>query len=301
MKVLLINGSPHEKGCTYTALSLIAGELKAQGIETEILHVGGQPVGGCIGCGGCRSGNGCVFGGVVNEAIEKAKTADAFVFGSPVHYASAAGNMASFMDRLAYAGGKYLAYKPAAVCCSARRAGTTSTLDQLVKYPQFFHMPLVNGSYWAMVHGSNPEQVLQDAEGCAVMQELGRNMAWLLRCIEAGKAAGIDHPQNPPPPHDQLYPLRQKICHALRVALRIFSGRIILNSKSGKSADFLDLVFSYSPSRENDFRAPERRWRSGAPFLWAILYNFSKHFLGNLPPGSFRALQNFRLSGTKGA
>ena len=92
-----------------------------------------------------------------------------------------------------------------------------------------------------------------------------------------------------------------KICHALRVALRIFSGRIILNSKSGKSADFLDLVFSYSPSRENDFRAPERRWRSGAPFLWAILYNFSKHFLGNLPPGSFRALQNFRLSGTKGA
>ena len=175
MKVLLINGSPHEKGCTYTALSLIAGELKAQGIETEILHVGGQPVGGCIGCGGCRSGNGCVFGGVVNEAIEKAKTADAFVFGSPVHYASAAGNMASFMDRLAYAGGKYLAYKP-------------------------FHMPLVNGSYWAMVHGSNPEQVLQDAEGCAVMQELGRNMAWLLRCIEAGKVAGIDHPQNPPRP-----------------------------------------------------------------------------------------------------
>ena len=133
-------------------------------------------------------------------AIEKAKTADAFVFGSPVHYASAAGNMASFMDRLAYAGGKYLAYKPAAVCCSARRAGTTSTLDQLVKYPQFFHMPLVNGSYWAMVHGSNAEQVLQDAEGCAVMQELGRNMAWLLHCIEAGKAAGIEHPQNPKRP-----------------------------------------------------------------------------------------------------
>ena len=200
MKVLLINGSPHEKGCTYTALSLIAGELKAQGIETEILHVGGQPVGGCIGCGGCRSGNGCVFGGGVNEAIEKAKTADAFVFGSPVHYASAAGNMASFMDRLAYAGGKELADRPAAVCCAARRAGTTSTLDQLVKYPQFFHMPLVNGSYWAMVHGSNPEQVLQDAEGCAGMQELGRNMAWLLHCIEAGKAAGIDHPQNPPRP-----------------------------------------------------------------------------------------------------
>ena len=200
MKVLLINGSPHQKGCTYTALSLIAGELNAAGIDTEILHVGGQPVGGCMGCGGCRSGNGCVYGGVVNEAIEKAKTADGFVFGSPVHYASASGNMTSFMDRLAYAGGKYLAYKPAAICCSARRAGTTTTLDQLVKYPQFFHMPLVNGSYWAMVHGSDAQQVLQDAEGCAVMQQLGRNMAWLLQCIQAGKAAGICHPENPPRP-----------------------------------------------------------------------------------------------------
>lgn len=161
------------------------------------MNVGTKPVGGCIGCGGCAVGKGCVFGGVVNEAIEKAKTADAFVFGTPVHYASASGNMTSFMDRLAYAGGRYLAYKPAAICCSARRAGTTSALDQLVKYPEFFHMPLVSGSYWPMVHGSNPEQVLQDAEGCAVMQELGRNMAWLLRCIEAGKAAGIQHPENP--------------------------------------------------------------------------------------------------------
>ena len=181
MKVLLINGSPHEKGCTYTALSLIAKELNDAGVDTEILHVGGKPVGGCIGCGGCAAGNG-------------------FVFGSPVHYASASGNMTSFMDRLAYAGGRYLAYKPAAICCSARRAGTTTTLDQLVKYPQFFHMPLVNGSYWAMVHGSNAEQVLQDAEGCAVMQELGRNMAWLLHCIEAGRAAGFEHPQNPKRP-----------------------------------------------------------------------------------------------------
>ena len=146
MHVLLINGSPHEKGCTYTALSLVAGELNAAGITTEILNVGTKPVGGCIGCGGCAKGNGCVFGGVVNEAIEKARTADAFVFGTPVHYASASGNMTSFLDRLAYAGGKYLAYKPAAICASARRAGTTSALDQLAKYPEFFHMPLVSGS-----------------------------------------------------------------------------------------------------------------------------------------------------------
>ena len=197
MKVLLINGSPHEKGCTYTALSLIAEELNRAHVETEIFNVGTRPVGGCIGCGGCAAGSGCVFGGVVNKALKNARPADAFGFGSPVHYASASGNMTSFMDRLSYAGGKYLAYKPAAICCSARRGGTTTTLDQLVKYPEFFHMPLVNGSYWAMVHGSNPAQVLQDEEGCAVMRELGRNMAWLLQCIEAGKAAGIRHPENP--------------------------------------------------------------------------------------------------------
>ena len=195
MKVLLINGSPHEKGCTYTALSLIAGELNAAGIETEILNVGTKPVGGCIGCGGCAAGKGCVFGGVVNEAIEKAKTADAFVFGSPVHYASAAGNMASFMDRLAYAGGKYLAYKPAAICCSARRAGTTSALEALEKVPQFCQMPLISSTYWPMVHGSNAKQATLDEEGMQIMRNLGHNMAWILKCIAAGKAAGIEPPK----------------------------------------------------------------------------------------------------------
>ena len=194
MKVLLINGSPHEKGCTYTALSLIAGELNAAGIETEILNVGTKPVGGCIGCGGCAKGNGCVFGGVVNEAIEKAKTADAFVFGTPVHYASASGNMTSFMDRLAYAGGRYLAYKPAAICCSARRAGTTSALEALEKVPQFCQMPLISSTYWPMVHGTSGDQVALDEEGCQIMRNLGTNMAWLLKCIEAGKAAGVEVP-----------------------------------------------------------------------------------------------------------
>mgnify|MGYP002914434429 CR=1 FL=1 len=200
MKALLINGSPHKEGCTYTALSEVAAQLQKHEIETEIFWIGNEPVGGCIACGGCAKAGKCVFGGTVNEFAEKAKEADGFVFGTPVHYASASGNMTSFLDRLAYAGGKYLAYKPAAICASARRAGTTATLDQLAKYPEFFHMPLVSGSYWPMVHGSNPEQVLQDAEGCAVMQELGRNMAWLLHCIEAGKAAGIEHPQNPKRP-----------------------------------------------------------------------------------------------------
>lgn len=197
MKVLLINGSPHEKGCTYTALSLIAEQLELACIDTEILQVGVQPVGGCIGCGGCRGGKGCALGGIVTEAMEKVKTADGFVFGSPVHYAAMSGNMTSFMDRLFYSSGKLMAHKPAAICCSARRAGTTAALDQLAKYPQINQMPLVNGSYWSMVHGYTPEDVMQDAEGCAVMQDIGRNMAWMLRCIEAGKAAGIEAPHNP--------------------------------------------------------------------------------------------------------
>ena len=200
MKVLLINGSPHEKGCTHTALSAVCEPLEAQGIETEIFWIGNQAVGGCIGCGACRHTGFCAFGGSVNTAIEKAEHADAFVFGSPVHYASAAGNMVSFMDRLAYAGGAHLAFKPAAVVASARRAGTTATLDLLAKYPEFFHMPMVTASYWPMVHGNTPEEVLQDAEGMEVMRQLGRNMAWLLRCLEAGRAAGVPMPENPPRP-----------------------------------------------------------------------------------------------------
>ena len=136
-----------------------------------------------------------MFGGVVNEAIEKAKTADAFVFGSPVHYASASGNMTSFMDRLAYAGGRYLAYKPAAICASARRAGTTSALEALEKVPQFCQMPLISSTYWPMVHGTSGDQVALDEEGCQIMRNLGHNMAWILKCIAAGKAAGIEPPK----------------------------------------------------------------------------------------------------------
>lgn len=200
MNVLLINGSPHQAGCTDTALRLVAGELEAAGIGTEIFWIGNEPIGGCIGCGGCKGKGACVFGGAVNTAIEKARAADAFVFGSPVHYASMTGNMTSFMDRLAYAGGAALCYKPAAIVTSARRAGTTATLDQLSKYVQFFHMPLVTASYWPMVHGSKPADVLQDAEGCEVMRQLGRNMAWLLQCLAAGKAAGVPMPENPPRP-----------------------------------------------------------------------------------------------------
>ena len=198
MNVLLINGSPHREGNTFIALSEVARTLEAQGIGTEIVHIGTRAMQGCIACWKCAELGHCVFSDAVYTAVrEKLAEADGLVVGSPVYYAGPNGSLCALLDRVFYSCGRDLAYKPAAICCSARRAGTTSTLDQLVKYPEFFHMPLVSGSYWPMVHGSNPEQVLQDAEGCAVMQELGRNMAWLLRCIEAGKAAGIQHPENP--------------------------------------------------------------------------------------------------------
>ena len=194
MQVLLINGSPHQKGCTYTALAEVARELEAQGVDSDIFWIGSAPVGGCIGCGGCAGKGACAFGGRVNEAIEQAKTADAVILGSPVHYASAAGSATGFFDRLFYAGGAALRFKPGAAVASARRAGTTATLDQLNKYFTISNMPLVGSQYWNMVHGSRPEDVLQDAEGMQTMRQLARNMAWLLKSLEAGRAAGLPLP-----------------------------------------------------------------------------------------------------------
>jgi len=194
MKVILFNGSPKEKGCTYTALCEIKSELEKAGIETEIFHAG-KATKGCMGCGYCAKNGKCITDDCVNEAIEKMKTADGVVFGSPVHYAAASGMMTSFLDRLFYAGGKkILAFKPCACIASCRRAGTTATLDQLLKYPEFMQMPIVTGPYWSMVHGTNPEEVKKDLEGMQVMRAIGRNMAWLLSCIEAGKKAGHDIP-----------------------------------------------------------------------------------------------------------
>ena len=195
MKVILFNGSPHEKGCTYTALSVVAKEIEKYGIETEIFQAG-KTTKGCLGCGYCAKAGKCVTDDCVNDAIEKLSEADGFVFGSPVHYAAASGEMTSFLDRLFYAGGaKKLAHKPCAAVASARRAGTTATLDQLLKYGEFMQMPVVTSQYWTMVHGTNPDEVLQDKEGIQTMRTLGKNMAWLLKCIEAGKNAGIDIPE----------------------------------------------------------------------------------------------------------
>lgn len=195
MKVLLINGSPHKEGCTYVALKEVAGALEKEGIETEIVWIENKPVGGCIACGTCRNTGKCVIDDVVNRIREKCETADAFVFGSPVHYAAMSGNMKGFMDRLFYSAGSTFYMKPAACVLSARRAGTTAAFDEMIKYFTISQMPVVSSRYWNMVHGAMPEQVAQDEEGLFTMRVLGRNMAYMLKCMEAGKAAGVELPE----------------------------------------------------------------------------------------------------------
>lgn len=197
MKVLLLNGSPKKNGCTYTALSEIATVLEQENIECEIVHLGNKEIQDCIGCGACATlNNRCVFGGdIVNEILEKAETADGFVFGTPVYYAHPSGRILSVLDRVFYAGGKLFSHKPGAAIASARRAGTTATVDVLNKYMTIAQMPVVSSTYWNMVHGSTPEDVKQDLEGLQTMRNLGRNMAWLLKCIEIGKENGVNKPE----------------------------------------------------------------------------------------------------------
>ncbi|MCR6699616.1 flavodoxin family protein, partial [Escherichia coli] len=197
MKVLLINGSPHAKCCTYTYLSEVAKALEEENIETEIFQIGTKPVRGCIGCGTCsKTGSGkCVFDDdTLNAGLEKAKTADGFIFGSPVHYAAASGALTSFLDRFFYAG-KDFAYKPGAAIVSCRRGGAAAAFDQLNKYFTIANMPIVSSQYWNMVHGNTPEEVKQDLEGMQTMRTLGKNMAWLLKSIQAGKEAGVKLPE----------------------------------------------------------------------------------------------------------
>ena len=197
MKVLLLNGSSHPHGCTDTALREVASALENAGIHTEILFLGNDPVRDCTACGTCAKTPGkCVFDDDrVNEFIAKARTADGFIFGTPVYYAHPSGRILSILDRVFYAGKNTFVYKPAAAIASARRAGTTASLDVLQKYFTISQMPVVSSTYWTMVHGKEPEDVLKDAEGLQTMRNLASNMAWMLRCIEAGKAMGIQPPQ----------------------------------------------------------------------------------------------------------
>ena len=196
MKVLLINGSPHVRGCTYTALSEVASELINQGISTQIFHIGTDPIAGCIACGACRKNGGrCFRNDVVNEVMSLAAQSDGIVLGSPVYYASISGQLSSFLDRLFFAGSGLMANKPGAAVVSCRRGGASAAFDALNKYFTISSMPVVSSNYWNQVHGSNPAEVKQDEEGMQTMRQLGRNMAWLLKCMEAGKAAGVALPE----------------------------------------------------------------------------------------------------------
>ena len=198
MKVLLVNGSPHKNGCTYTALQEVAGTLEKQGIETEIIWLGVKEIAGCIGCGNCAKSGQCFRDDIVNEFVAKAGEADGYIFGSPVHYAAASGALTSFMDRAFYSGGKAMAGKPAAAIVSCRRGGASAAFDQINKYFTINCMPVVPSQYWNQVHGSNAEEVVKDEEGMQTMRTLGNNMAWILKCIEAGKEKGIAFPEREP-------------------------------------------------------------------------------------------------------
>lgn len=194
----MVNGSSKPNGCTATAMQEIAKVLREEGIDSEIVCLGGGPLRDCIGCLGCMKLDGqCAFNDdCINEILEKAKTCDGFIFGTPVYYAHPSGRVLSALDRMFYAGKKYFMHKPGAAIASARRAGTTASIDALNKYFTIAEMPVVSSSYWNMVHGNKPEEVLQDAEGLQVMRNLGRNMAWLLKCLEAGRNTGVAVPVN---------------------------------------------------------------------------------------------------------
>lgn len=199
MKVLLVNGSPHEKGCTYTALKEISDTLNSEGIETDIYYIGTEPVAPCKACRACAKLGRCVVNDKVNEFVEYARNFDGYVFGSPVHYASASGVIVPFLDRAFFvdfmSGHNSFVLKPASAIVSARRAGTTATLDQLNKYFQITQMPVISGRYWNMVHGANPEEVLKDEEGMQNMRILARNMAYFLKCKDLATKAGLELPK----------------------------------------------------------------------------------------------------------
>lgn len=196
MKVLLVNGGPHEKGCTYTALEEVSKTLQKNGIETEIIWLGVNPIAGCIGCNACLKTGKCFRNDIVNDFIEKSKEADGFVFGTPVHFASSAGSLTSFMDRVFYGRGDLFKNKPACCVVSCRRGGATATFDQINKYFSICNMPIVTSQYWNQVHGTNPDEVRKDEEGMQTMRTLGNNMAWLLKCIDVAKNNGVEYPEN---------------------------------------------------------------------------------------------------------
>jgi len=194
MKVLLINGSPHKEGCTYTALCEVASALEKNGIETEQFHIGTAPVQGCIACHTCWKTGKCRFDDMCNELADKIAASDGLVIGSPVYFAGPAGTLCALLDRVFASATARFCYKPGAIVVSCRRGGASATFDRLNKYFTISRMPVVSSHYWNSVHGNKPEEVRRDLEGLQTMRILGNNMAWLLKNIEAG---------NPPPEQEQ--------------------------------------------------------------------------------------------------
>ena len=194
MKVLMLNGSPNEHGCTDAALRVVAGALEKRGIEADIVWLGKQGVRECIACGTCRKTGKCVIDDKVNEIADVADGYDGLVVGSPVYYAGPTSTLTAFLDRLFYSAGGKFADKPGACLVSCRRGGAASSFDRLNKYFTINNMPVVSSNYWNQVHGSRAEDVEKDEEGVQTLRMLGENMAWLMQCIEAGKKSGVPAP-----------------------------------------------------------------------------------------------------------
>lgn len=195
MKVLLINGSPNEHGCTFTALNEVSESMKRRGIETEIFYIGKKATQGCIACYKCFELGHCIFNDSVSELVKRLDDFDGIIIGAPVYYAGVAGSLCAFLDRLFFSGRVKLENKPGACIVSCRRGGASAAFDRLNKYFTINCMPVVSSQYWNQVHGNTPEEVKQDLEGMQTMRTLGENFAWLLKCIEAGRKAGVPEPE----------------------------------------------------------------------------------------------------------
>ncbi|MDR2850502.1 MAG: flavodoxin family protein [Desulfovibrio sp.] len=195
MSVLLVNGSPHPTGCTFTALSAVASQLEKNGLQTQLFQLGTQSIRGCIACNKCAKTGYCIFNDdPVNELVGTLSRAEALVVGSPVYYAGPNASLCALLDRVFYRKSAGYAFKPAAAVVSCRRGGSSASFDRLNKYFTIARMPVVASQYWNSVHGNTADEVRQDKEGLQTMRALGDNMAWLVKCIAAGKAAGIDAP-----------------------------------------------------------------------------------------------------------
>ncbi|WP_322203923.1 flavodoxin family protein [Acutalibacter intestini] len=187
MKVLMLNGSPHAKGNTYTALHQMEQVFIQSGVEVELLHIGSQDIRGCIGCRKCAQLGRCVFDDLVNETAPKLEACDGLVVGSPVYYAAANATLTAFLTRLFYSSSFDKTMKVGAAVAVARRGGLTATFDQLNKFFTISGMPVASGQYWNGIHGSAPGEAEQDAEGLQMMRTLANNMVFLMKSIALGK------------------------------------------------------------------------------------------------------------------